>query len=80
MKTINKTFKETVKEVAQACLGIVRHVTHTLDKMSWPALVSMCVVFAIFLTILPLALTLLLGVVIVKLVISLFSGEAKHGR
>jgi hypothetical protein len=79
MKTINKSAKETVKEVWQAFVGIGRHFVRTLDHMSWPAIVGMCIVIALFLTILPLAITLFIGVLIAKLAINAFGDKKQHG-
>lgn len=79
MKTINKSCKETVKEVWQAFIGIGRHFVRTLDHMSWPAIVAMCVVLALFLTILPMVITLFIAVLIVKLAINLFGDKKQHG-
>jgi hypothetical protein len=75
MKTINKTFKQTVNEVTDAFLAIGRHIVRTLECMSWPALLAMCIVVALFLTILPLALTLFVAILIVKLAIGLFAAK-----
>jgi hypothetical protein len=79
MKTINKSAKEIVKEVWQAFVGIGRHFVRTLDHMSWPAIVGMCIVIALFLTILPLAITLFIGVLIAKLAINAFGNKKQHG-
>lgn len=78
MKTINKTFKETVNEVADAFLAIGRHLVRTLECMSWPALLAMCIVVALFLTILPLAVMLFIGFMIAKLAIGLFVVKKAH--
>jgi len=74
MKTINKTCKETVKEVWHAFIGIGRHFVRTLDHMTWQGIVVMCIVLALFLTILPLAITLFIVVLVVKLAINAFGG------
>lgn len=79
MKTINKSAKETVKEMWQAFVGIGRHVVRTLDEMSWPAIVGMCIVIALFLTILPLVITLLIGALIAKPAINVFGDKKQHG-
>lgn len=79
MKTINKSVKETVKEVWHAFIGIGRHFIRTLDHMSWPGLVAMCIVIALFLTILPLALTLFVAALVIKLAINAFGGKKQHG-
>lgn len=79
MKTINKSAKETVKEVWQAFVGIGRHFVRTLDKMTWPAIVGMCVLIALFLTILPLVITLFIGALIAKFAINVFGDKKQHG-
>lgn len=79
MKTINKSAKETVKEVWQAFVGIGRHFVRTLDNMTWPAIVGMCVLIALFLTILPLVITLFIGALIAKFAINVFGDKKQHG-
>ena len=79
MKTINKSAKETVKEVWQAFVGIGRHFVRTLDQMSWPGIVAMCIAIALFLTILPLAIALFIAVLVIKLAINAFGGKKQHG-
>ncbi|MGO4379454.1 hypothetical protein [Pseudoduganella sp. RAF53_2] len=78
MKTINKTFKQTVNEVLDAFIAIGRHIVRTLECMSWPSLLAMALVVAFFVSILPLALTLFVVFLIAKLVIGFFA--AKHIR
>ena len=78
MKTINKTFKETANEVADAFLAIGRHLVRTLECMSWPALLAMCIVVALFLTILPLAVMLFIAFMIAKLAIGVFVVKKTH--
>jgi ABC-type proline/glycine betaine transport system permease subunit len=78
MKTINKTFKDTVNEVADAFLAIGRHLVRTLECMSWPSLLAMCIVVALFLTILPLAVMLFLGFMLAKVIIGLFAAKKYH--
>lgn len=72
MKTINKTFTETLREASAAVVSIVRHGMRRLERMSWPALLALCVMLAILLTILPLALTLFVVFLLAKLVIGAF--------
>jgi len=78
MKTINKTFKETANEVVDAFLAIGRHLVRTLECMSWPALLAMCIVVALFLTILPLAVMLFIAFMIAKLAIGVFVVKKTH--
>jgi hypothetical protein len=70
---------ENHQQVWQAFVGIGRHFVRTLDHMSWPAIVGMCIVLALFLTILPLAITLFIGVLIAKLAINAFGDKKQHG-
>jgi|GEM_PF-712109 len=80
MKTINKTFSETLREAADAVVSVSRHAVRRLGRMSWPALLALCVVLALLLTILPLALTLFVIFLLAKLVIGAFGVQHMHKR
>ncbi|TWI63457.1 hypothetical protein IP91_03427 [Pseudoduganella lurida] len=68
MKTINKTFMESVGEAADELARIVRHAARRINRMPWPGLLALCVLLALFVTVLPLALTLFVVLLLVKLV------------
>jgi len=80
MKTINKTFTETVREASDVIVSIVRHGMRRLERMSWPSLLALCVMLAILLSILPLALTLFVIFLLVKLVIGAFGMQHVRRR
>jgi len=80
MKTINKTFGETVREASDAIVSVVRHGMRRLGRMSWPSLLALCVMLALLLTILPLALTLFVIFLLAKLVIGAFGVQHVQRR
>lgn len=67
MKTINKTCTDTVREAWDAMVRIVRHAMRRLERMPWPTLLAVCVMLALLITVLPLALTLFVLFLLVKL-------------
>ncbi|WUR14399.1 hypothetical protein E7V67_004655 [[Empedobacter] haloabium] len=80
MKTINKTFSETLREASDFVVGVVRHGMRRLGRMSWQSLLALCVMLALLLTILPLALTLFVIFLLAKLVIGAFGVQHSHKR
>jgi uncharacterized RDD family membrane protein YckC len=75
MKTINRTVGGVFREVAQAAQQIGRAFTRALSRMSWPALLASCIMMALLLTILPLALTLFAIFLLLKIAIALVAGH-----
>lgn len=75
MKTINKTCTETLREAYDATVRIVRHAMRRLDRMPWPSLLAVCVMLALLVTVLPLALTLFVLFLLVKLVAGAVGGK-----
>ncbi|AVR95612.1 hypothetical protein [Pseudoduganella armeniaca] len=80
MKTINKTFSETLREASDFVVSVVHHGMRRLGRMSWQSLLALCVMLALLLTILPLALTLFVIFLLVKLVIGAFGVQHIHKR
>ncbi|WEF30861.1 hypothetical protein [Pseudoduganella chitinolytica] len=78
MKTINKTFAETLREASDFVVSVVRHGMRRLGRMSWQSLLALCVMLALLLTVLPLALTLFVIFLLAKLVIGAFGGQHVH--
>ena len=78
MKTINKTWSETLREAGDATVRIVRHAMRRLERMPWPSLLAACVMLALLITVLPLALTLFVLFLLVKLVAAAL-GPYRHG-
>lgn len=74
MKTINRSINDVLREVATATRNFVRFGMRLLSRMSWPALLASCIMLAILLTILPLALTLFAVFLLAKIAIALFAG------
>ncbi|WP_338770982.1 hypothetical protein [Massilia sp. METH4] len=75
MKTINKTCTETLREAWDGTTRIVRHALRRLERMPWPSLLVVCVMLALLVTVLPLALTLFVLFLLVKLVAGALGGS-----
>ena len=80
MKTINKTFGESIREASDTVLRIARHALRSVERMSWPSLLAMCVMLALLITILPLAVTLFVLFLLVKLVATALGVSAYHNK
>lgn len=80
MKTINRSCGDVLREVGAAASHVTRYVMRTLSRMSWPALLASCVMLAILLTILPLALTLFAVFLLAKIAIALVAGYQYNKR
>jgi hypothetical protein len=80
MKTINRTCGDVFREVGAAASHVGRYCMRTLSRMSWPALLASCVMLAILLTILPLALTLFAVFLLAKIAIALVAGYQYNKR
>ncbi|QBE62885.1 hypothetical protein [Pseudoduganella lutea] len=77
MKTINKTCTDTVQEAWNAMVRILRHAIRRLERMPWPTLLTVCVMLALLITLLPLALTLFVLFLLVKLAANAL-GAGRH--
>ncbi len=77
MKTVNKTCTETLREAYDGTVRIVRHAMRRLERMPWPSLLVVCVMLALLITVLPLALTLFVLFLLVKLAANAL-GSARH--
>jgi hypothetical protein len=80
MKTINRRIGDVFREVGRAAGLVGRSFTRTLSRMSWPALLASCVMAALLLTILPLALTLFVIFLLLKIAIALIAGYHYNKR
>lgn len=80
MKTINKTCTDTVQEAWSAMVRIVRHAMRRLERMPWPTLLAVCVMLALLITVLPLALTLFVLFLLVKLAANALGGHRHPPR
>jgi hypothetical protein len=75
MKTVNQTCTETLREAYDATVRIVRHAMRRLERMPWPTLLAVCVMLALLITVLPLALTLFVLFLLVKLAAGALGGS-----
>ncbi|MES2257753.1 MAG: hypothetical protein V4724_04505 [Pseudomonadota bacterium] len=80
MKTINRTIGDVLSEVGRATMSVMRFGMRTLSRMSWPALLASCVMLALLLTILPLALTLFVVFLLLKLAVAIVAGVQYKNR
>lgn len=80
MKTINRTIGDVFREVARATQQVGRSLTRALSRMSWPALLASCIMMALLLTVLPLALTLFAVFLLLKVAIALIAGHNLNKR
>jgi hypothetical protein len=70
MKTIpSSSFAALLDEFAQAFAKVARHGARMLARMSWPALLGCCVLMALAITIVPLALLLFIVFMAIKLIV-----------
>lgn len=70
MKDINprpSSFGSLLDEIGHACSSTARFILRTLQRMSWPAILLGCVLLALIVTVLPLAIMLFAVFVLVKL-------------
>lgn len=70
---------DVARDVALALLGIASATVNALVRMSLPRLVAVCLVAALILTILPLAVTLFIFALVLKLLVAL-AVFASRGR
>ncbi|WP_317201847.1 hypothetical protein [Janthinobacterium sp.] len=83
MKDLNSPPEQNIfKEAGRAFARCARFTARTLGQMSWPALLLSCVVLAMLITIVPLALGLFVLFLIVKYLLAspLFKGLGGASR
>jgi hypothetical protein len=68
-QTQRQTACELLDDVVQACGRTLRFGFNALQRMSWPMLLAACFMLALLLTVVPLALVLFVGFLLLKLVI-----------
>ena len=69
---------DVLNEVGTAFLRTARYGARTLQRMSWPALLLACVLMAMVLTLLPLALLLFTAFLLLKLAVGACILERHH--
>ncbi len=79
MKNIDcNTISAVFSEVGRAFCAGVRLAARTLRRMSWPALLLSCVLLSLLLTILPLAMTLFVVFLLLKLLVATVFVKRHH--
>jgi hypothetical protein len=72
MKTINPTFSERLNDAADAVLRTCRAALKRVERMPWPTLLALCIMLALLVAILPLAFTLFVCFMLVKVIVGAF--------
>jgi len=81
MKNIDcNTISAVFREVGHAFCAGVRLAARTLRRMSWPALLVSCILMSLLLTILPLAMTLFVVFLLLKLLVATVFVNRHHEK
>jgi len=75
MKTAFRSFKADMEDIGRKCNRAVRSGARSLAALSWPALLAVSIVLACLLTIVPLVLTLFIGLLLLKFVAAALFGR-----
>ena len=76
MKTTRfQTFVADMEDLGRKCNRAVRSGARSLAALSWPALLAVSIVLAILLSLVPLVLTLFVGLLLLKLVATAVFGR-----
>jgi UPF0716 family protein affecting phage T7 exclusion len=76
MKTTRfQSFVADMEDIGRKCNRAVRTGARSLAALSWPALLAVAIVLACLLTIVPLVLTLFIGLLLLKLVATAVFGR-----
>lgn len=79
MSKINRqSVLDVLNEVGTAFLNTARYGARTLQRMSWPALLVACILMAMILTLLPLALLLFTAFLLLKLAVGACVLQRRH--
>lgn len=73
------TFYETLGEMGRAIAKAARYGAAAIATMSWPALAVCCIMLALAMTIVPLALFLFVMFMAIKLIFSVIADRAQRG-
>ncbi len=75
MKTTFKSFVADMEDIGRTCNRAVRSGARTLAALPWPSLLAVSIVLACLMTIIPLALTLFVGFLLLKFVAAALFGR-----
>ena len=76
MKTTRfQSFMADMEDIGRKCNRAVRTGARSLAALSWPALLAVSIVLAILLSLVPLVLTLFVGLLLLKLVATAVFGR-----
>ncbi|WP_426112183.1 hypothetical protein [Massilia sp. PWRC2] len=74
------TVSELFNDIFKATMQAGRRLAHAIGAMAWPQLLATCVLLAILITIVPLALTLFIAFMLVKLVVAALVLQTRRAR
>lgn len=81
MKTINAaSINELLDDIFRATMQAARSLTRAIGAMAWPQLAATCILLALLITIVPLAFTLFVAFMIVKLVVAAIVVQSRRNK
>lgn len=81
MKTINAaSINELLDDIARATMQAARSLARAIGAMAWPQLAATCVLLALLITIVPLAFTLFVAFMMVKLVVAAIVVQSRRNK
>jgi hypothetical protein len=81
MKTITfDSINDLLDDIFRATMQAARGLARAIGAMAWPQLLATCVVLALLITILPLAFTLFVAFMLVKLVVAAIVLQSRRNK
>ena len=79
----NLTFasiNELLDDILRATMQAARRLARTIGAMAWPQLLATCLLLSVVITIVPLALTLFIAFMVIKLVVAAIVLQTRRQR
>lgn len=74
------SISELLDDIARATMQAARQLARAIGAMAWPQLLASCVLLALLITILPLAFTLFVAFMMVKLVVAAIVVQSRRHK
>lgn len=74
------SISELLDDIARATMQAARQLARAIGAMAWPQLLASCVLLALLITILPLAFTLFVAFMLVKLVVAAIVVQSRRHK
>lgn len=71
---------ELLDDILRASMQAARRLVRTIGAMAWPQLLATCLLLSVVITIVPLALTLFVAFMLVKLVVAAIVLQTRRQR